>query len=129
MHYLAALWRWHGQDVRVGTLGPLVPGAPQIESPLYVDLSRFANGMDDVDAIVVHRRIADEVARYWARVYAEPHEGPGRAFLERHRVYGHHLPAVGPGVISQLARVLGPPTHEDDDVVVWRFTDGGPPGR
>ena len=123
VHYLAALWRWHGQDVRIGTFGALVPGAPPIESKLYVDLSRWKETAPDVDALVVHRRIASEVERYWADVYAAPHEGRGRAFMERHRVYGRDLPAVGPGVLDQLAGLLGPPTHEDDTLVVWRFTE------
>ena len=130
VHYMAALWRWHGQDVRMGTFGPIVPGAPPLDSRLYVDLTRIADAPRDFDALVVHRRVVDEVERYWTSVYSSPTaRGPGRALLDRHRVYGHDLPSVARGVTDKLESVLGAPTHEDVDIVVWRFTEGDASAR
>ncbi len=129
MHYLAALTRRHGHDVRVGTFGALAPGVPRVESELYVDVAQLADGREGIDALIVHRDIADEVERYWADVYSAPLADSGRALMERHRVYGRDLPAVGPRVIEQLTQLLGPPNHDDGELVVWRFTETQPKPR
>jgi hypothetical protein len=119
VHYLAALSLEHGQDVRVGTFGPLVPGAPPIESDLYVDLSQTDALPGRFDRLVVHRRFLSEIRRYWDEVYADEPAGPDAAFMERHRIYGRNVPAVGSRVIEQLTELLGPPGYEDEDVVMW----------
>jgi hypothetical protein len=119
IHYLAALASWHGQDVRVGTFGPLVPGAPPIDSELYVDLSRTAALEQRFDRLVVHRRLLGEIRRFWEEVYAEPPAGPDKALMDRHRIYGRNVPGVGDRVIEQLTELLGPPESADEDVVVW----------
>jgi len=127
VHYFAALQAWHGQDVRMGTFGGVVPGAPPLESNLYFDLSRIDEARGEIDLLVVHRRVADEVERYWQRVYANSRDGADEALLQRHRVYGHDVPSVGPSVIEKLELLLGPPAHADVDVVVWRVTETPPP--
>lgn len=123
VHYLEALQRWHGHDVRMGTFGPVVPGAPPLDSDLYVDLSQIDIERGDADVLIVHRRIVDEVASHWKRVFAAVPEAERGALLERHRTFGHDLPSLGPGVIEKLEALLGPPTHEDVDIVLWRFDD------
>ena len=119
VQYLAALSLAHGQDVRVGTFGPLVPGAPRVESDLYVDLSQTDALPGRFDRLVVHRRWLGEIRRHWGEVYADEPTGPDAAFMERHRIYGRNVPAVGERVIEQLTQLLGPPAYADEDVVVW----------
>lgn len=119
VHYLAALALWHAQDVRIGTFGPLVPGAPPLDSDLYVDLSRTDVLAERFDRLVVHRRWLGEIRRAWQEVYSDEPAGPEHALMERHRIYGRNVPGVGDRVFEQLTDLLGEPAHVDDDVVVW----------
>ena len=127
LHYVAALARRHEGAVRMGTLGPLLVGAAPLESSLYVDLTRPAELAGRFDRLIVHKDMLREIDRYWSHVYATPHEGAERAFMERHRIFGRVVPALHDRVIAQLASVLGEPALEDDDVVMWLGAAAGAP--
>jgi len=109
-------------------LVPLPGEFPRIPAGPYVAFQR--PGWEEsaqADYLVVHRDVADEIARYWRWVYGPGGPGPfadqEAAFMERHRGYGGLLPRPDPITLASLYAQLGEPVLADDELVVWKLGD------
>jgi len=111
----------HGKDVLVGWVGP----GPASLTTAYVridDADELASAAADV--LIFHTDPRRELERYWTFVFEDAwlrHERDAdRSFMERHRALWTAFGPL-PGVVQRLRDELGPPFHEDGDVVAWRL--------
>jgi hypothetical protein len=79
----------------------------------------------EADYLIVHRHVAQEVARYWAIVYGPELDARFPAsiapYMEWNRDPGRVLPSFLPRQEARLRRTLGEPHYEDRDLLVWRL--------
>ncbi len=114
-------------------LAPFPQEFPRHPEGPYVSLSSLEHaGEQGADYLVLHPRIGDEVDRYWQDVYGtdDPLVVAGasarwpervRAYMERHARHGGTVPPASPALIARIESLLGPPTHREPDVLVWRL--------
>lgn len=107
----------HGKDVRVGWIGPALPGLTRAYVRVDEDEPIAA------DVLVFHKDQRAELERYWSFVYDEAwprHErAADRSFMERHRALWTAFGPL-PGIVQRLRDRFGEPFYEDELVVAWR---------
>ena len=115
-------------------LGPLPNEFPMIPNGPYQALFG-AQTLDPatIDFVIVHRNVAQEVARYWEWIYGErdpdQESKADEAFMERHAQYGGLLPQPSPAFIRKMEISWGPPVYQDDDILVYRLSERNAPGE
>jgi hypothetical protein len=77
------------------------------------------------DYLILHKNAAAEVARYWQFVYQQAWPRARRladaGLMENHRDLVFAPPGPDPALAARMRIDLGPPSYEDDDLLVWRL--------